>query len=81
MHTGFMYHAFGIREQEYSGVRYEDKGAVKFINDAPDEIGRNVYREEKDLNKRNILKGTRRLLLCKDKDIFDGTFKSGSETP
>jgi transposase len=46
------------------------------MNDALDEIRRSVYREEKDLNKRKVLKGTRWLLLCNGKDIFDSQFKS-----
>lgn len=28
MHTGFLYHAFGVREQECSRVQYEDKRIV-----------------------------------------------------
>ena len=47
------------------------------MNDTLDIICRNVYREEKDLNKRKVLKGTRWLLLCNGKDIFDDRYKSG----
>jgi hypothetical protein len=36
-----------------------------------------VYREEKDLNKRKVMSGTRWLLLCNGKDILDDKFKSG----
>lgn len=49
---------------------------VKLMNDALDNIRRSLYREEKDLNKRKVLKGTRWLLLCNGKDIFDKNFKS-----
>ena len=49
---------------------------VKLINDALDEIRRGIYREEKDLNKRKVIKGTRWLLLCNGKDIFDDKYKS-----
>ena len=49
---------------------------VKLMNDTLDEIRRSVYRDEKDLNKRKVLKGTRWLLLCNGKDIFDRNFKS-----
>ena len=49
---------------------------VKLMNDTLDIIRRNVYREEKDLNKRKVLKGTRWLLLCNGKDIFDDRYKS-----
>lgn len=36
---------------------------VKLMNDALDNIRRSVYREEKDLNKRKVIKGTRWLVL------------------
>jgi len=49
---------------------------VKLMNDALDEIRRGIYREEKDLNKRKVIKGTRWLLLCNGKDIFDNKYKS-----
>jgi transposase len=49
---------------------------VKLMNDTLYEIRRNVYREEKDLNKRKVVKGTRWLLLRNVKNIFDGEFKS-----
>jgi transposase len=52
---------------------------VKLMNDTLDEIRRNVYREETDLNQRKVFKGTRWLLLCNGKDIFDGKYKSGLE--
>lgn len=48
---------------------------VKLMNDTLDEIRRSIYRDEKDLNKRKVLKGTRCLLLCNGKDIFDQKFK------
>jgi transposase len=37
---------------------------VKLMNDTLEEIRRVHYREEKDLNKRKVLKATRWLLLC-----------------
>lgn len=49
---------------------------VKLMNETLDKIRRSVYRDEKDLNKRKVLKGTRWLLLCNGKDIFDKQFKS-----
>lgn len=49
---------------------------VKMMNDALDEIRRGIYRDEKDLNKRKALKGTKWILLCNGKDIFDQKFKS-----
>jgi transposase len=38
--------------------------AVKLMNDALDDMRRSIYRKEKDLNKRKVLKGTGWLLLC-----------------
>ena len=52
---------------------------VKLMNDALDEIRHSLYREEKELNRRKVLKGTRWLLLCNGKDIFDHNFKSRLE--
>ena len=52
---------------------------IKLMNDALDDIRRSIYREEKDLNKRKVLKGSRWLLLCNGKDIFDDKFKSRLE--
>lgn len=52
---------------------------VKLMNDTLDKIRRSVYNEEKDLNKRKVLKGTRWLLLCNGKDIFDYSFKNRLE--
>ena len=49
---------------------------VKLMNDTIDNIRRDIYREETDLNKRKVIKGTRWLLLCNGKDIFDDKFKS-----
>ena len=49
---------------------------VKLMNDALDEIRRGIYKEEKDLNERKIIKRTRWLLLCNGKDIFDNKYKS-----
>ena len=49
---------------------------VKLMNDALDDIRRSVYREEKDLNKRKVLKGTRWLILRNGTDVFDGQFKN-----
>jgi transposase len=52
---------------------------VKLMNDALDEILRSLYRQERDLNKRKVIKGTRWLLLCNGKDIDDENFKSRLE--
>lgn len=49
---------------------------VKLMNEAIDDIRRSAYAQEKDLNKRKVLKGTRWLLLCNGKDIYDEKFKS-----
>jgi transposase len=47
---------------------------VKLMNEALDEIKRSLYREEKDLNKRKVMKGIRWLLLRSGKDIYDQKF-------
>jgi transposase len=52
---------------------------VKLMNDTLDEIRRSLYRQEKDLNKRKVIKGTRWLLLCNGKDMDDQKFKSRLE--
>ena len=44
---------------------------VKLMNEAVDGLRRLVYREEKDVNKRKVVKGIRWLLLCNGKDVFD----------
>ena len=45
---------------------------VKLMNEKLDEIRRSQYNQEKDINKRKVLKGTRYLLLRNGTDIFDG---------
>lgn len=52
---------------------------VKLMNDSLDELRRSLYREEKDLNKRKVLKGTRWLLLCNGKDMNDEKCKNRLE--
>lgn len=49
---------------------------VKLMNDALDDVRRTQYSQEKDLNKRKVMKGTRYLLLRNGKDIFDGKYKT-----
>lgn len=49
---------------------------VKLLNDTIDEIRRDTYKMETDLNKRKVLKGTRWLLLCNEKDIFDTKYRT-----
>lgn len=49
---------------------------VKLINEKLDEIRRVQYHMEKDVNKRNVLKGTRYLLLTNGEDIFDDAYKT-----
>lgn len=52
---------------------------VKLANDALDKVRRVTYRDEKDLNKRKVIKGTRWLLLGSGKDIFDAKHKTRLE--
>ena len=49
---------------------------VKLMNEKLDDIRRNVYNMEKDINKRKVLKGTRYLLLSNGEDIFDSNYKT-----
>ncbi len=46
------------------------------MSEALDEIRTGVYRDEKNLNKRKVLKGTRRLLHRNGRELFDEKFKS-----
>ena len=52
---------------------------VKLMNEALDKLRRELYRQERDLNKRKVLKGTRWLLLRNGKDINDEKYKSRLE--
>ena len=52
---------------------------VKLMNDTLDVIRRNLYREEKDVNRRKVFKRIRWLLLCNGKDIFDDRYKNGRQ--
>jgi transposase len=49
---------------------------VKLMNDKLDDIRRSQYAMEKDINKRQIIKGTKYLILQNGKDIFDEYHKS-----
>ncbi|GAB6975095.1 ISL3 family transposase [Prevotella falsenii] len=44
---------------------------VKLMNDAIDKLRAKIYHEERDINKRKVIKGLRRLLLCNGEDIYD----------
>ena len=50
--------------------------ANNLVQDAVDEVRRKQYAMEKDINKRNVLKGNRYLLLMNGEDILDGKFKT-----
>jgi len=52
---------------------------VKLMNDKLDAIRRLQYNMEKDINKRNVIKGTRYLLLGNGTDIYDKKYKSRLE--
>jgi len=49
---------------------------VKLMNEKLDDIRRQVYAVEKDVNKRKVLKGARYLLLRNGKDVMDKKFKN-----
>ena len=48
---------------------------VKLMNDAIDKLRARMYHEEKDLNRRKVIKGLRWLLLCNGDDIYDNKHK------
>lgn len=49
---------------------------VKLMNEKLDDLRRVQYNQEKDVNKRKVIKGTRYLLLRNGKDIFDEEYKT-----
>ena len=49
---------------------------VKLMNEAVDDLRRQQYHIEKDLNKRKVIKGARWYLLRTGRDIFDDKFKT-----
>lgn len=55
---------------------FEHFHVVKLMNDKLDDIRRIQYNMEKDINKRNVLKGSRYLLLGNGADIFDDKHKT-----
>ena len=52
---------------------------VKLMNEVLDKLRRELYRQERDVNKRKVLQGTRWLLLRNGKDIYDEKYKSRLE--
>ncbi len=52
---------------------------VKLMNDAIDKLRSRMYHEEKELNRRKVIKGMRWLLLCNGKDIYDDKHKERLE--
>lgn len=52
---------------------------VRLMNDAVDELRKRMYHEEKDINRRKVIKGIRWLLLCNGKDVFDKGYSSRLE--
>lgn len=54
---------------------------VKPMNDKLDDIRRVQYSMGKDINKRQVLKGIRYLLLSNGKDIFDKEYKTRLDNP
>jgi transposase len=52
---------------------------VKLMNDKLDDIRRSQYTMEKDINKRNIIKGTKYLILQNGKDVLDKYHKNRLE--
>ena len=61
-----------VMENALEAVHVYDKFHVsQLVNDAVDAVRRKVYAQETYIEKRNIIKGSRWLLLTKGKDVFD----------
>lgn len=60
----------------HAALVFDHFHVVKLLNDTIDEIRRDTYKMETDLNKRKVLKGTRWLLLRNERDIFDDKYKT-----
>lgn len=61
-----------VMENAPNAIHVYDKFHVtKLVNEAVDDVRREVYSQETDLEKRKIIKGARWLLLTKEKDVFD----------
>ncbi len=54
-----------------AGIIYDKFHIVKNLNKALSDLRINLYREEKDLNKRAVLKGTRWILMKNQKNLSD----------
>ena len=66
-----------VMENAPNAVHVYDKFHVtKLVTDAVDAVRRTVYAQEKDVEKRRVIKGLRWLLLTKDKDVFDDEKKN-----
>ena len=52
---------------------------IKLMNDTLDKLRRQAYHQEADFLKRRVLKGTRWLLLCNGKDIYDAAHRNRLE--
>lgn len=50
---------------------YDKFHVVKLVNEAVDKVRRSVWHQEKDMEQRKLIKGTRWMLLSKDLDKFD----------
>ena len=52
---------------------------VKLMNEKLDQLRRQLWHMEKDINKRKVIKGTRWMLLRNGQDMFDAEFKNRLE--
>ena len=52
---------------------------TKLMNEKVDLLRKQIWHEEKDINKRKVIKGTRWLLLKKGNDIFDYVHRNRQE--
>lgn len=69
-----------VMENATDAIHVYDKfHVVEKVTEAVDKVRRSLWNQEKDLEKRKVIKGSRWLLLTKDKDKFDEFSKNRLE--
>lgn len=69
-----------VRENAPKAIHVYDKfHVVEKVTEAVDNVRRSLWNQETDLEKRKVIKGSRWLLLTKDKDKFDDCAKNRLE--
>ena len=69
-----------VKENAPDAIHVYDKfHVVEKVTEAVDKVRRSIWNQETDLEKRKVIKGSRWLLLTKDKDKFDDYAKNRLE--